>query len=140
MFLPCGYMYYTLLFCRRFRYTHLTSDHKQIVDNKYIGLSSRAYFKNFIFVFNFNIGFYYRAYFLKFFVGPRSISQGHWYPLFRISDDTAHRFENQGGLIFAYALLSLTHDNPQSHLWLLGPGPFQKIVTNYISNMDSVTL
>ena len=40
--------------------------------------------------------------FLSVFVGLRLILWGHWYPLFRTSDDSAaHGFQNQGGIIIA---------------------------------------
>ena len=48
------------------------------------------------------------VHFLKVFVGPRSILWGHWYPLFRTSDDSAHGFQSQGGFI-ACVLLLLAH-------------------------------
>ena len=58
----------------------------------------------------------------KVFVGPWSILWGHWYPLFRTSDDSAHGFQSQGGSIITCILLSLVCNVPQSHLWLPGPG------------------
>ena len=60
--------------------------------------------------------------FFEVFVGPRSFWWGHWYPLFRTSDDSAHEFQSQGGSVVTYALLSLVCNNPQSHLWLPGLG------------------
>ena len=56
--------------------------------------------------------------FFFFFVGPRSILWGHWYPLFWTLDDTVHGFQSQGAFIVACALLSLAHNDTQSHLWL----------------------
>ena len=47
---------------------------------------------------------------------------GHWYPLFRTSDNSAQEFQSQGGSIVTYALLSLACNDPQSHLWWPGPG------------------
>ena len=43
---------------------------------------------------------------LFFFVGPRFILWGHWYPRFRTSDDSVHEFQSQGGFIVTCALLS----------------------------------
>ena len=40
----------------------------------------------------------------------------HWYPLFQTLDDSAQKFQSQGGLIIACALLSLVCNVPQSHL------------------------
>ena len=39
-----------------------------------------------------------------------------------LDDSAAREFQTQAGLIVAYALLSLVHNNPQSHLWLPRPG------------------
>ena len=46
----------------------------------------------------------------------------HWNPLFQTLDDSAHKFQSQGGSIAACALLSLECKDRQSHLWLWGPG------------------
>ena len=46
---------------------------------------------------------------------------GHWYPLFRTSDDSAaHGFQSQSGFIVGCTLLLLVCYDPKSHLWLLG--------------------
>ena len=34
----------------------------------------------------------------------------------------AHEFESQGGFNVACTLFSLVRNDPQSHLWFLGPG------------------
>ena len=41
-----------------------------------------------------------------------------WYSLYRTSIDSAHGFESQGGSIITCALLWLTCNDPQSHLWI----------------------
>ena len=56
--------------------------------------------------------------FFKVFIGPMSILWGHWYPLFRTSDDSAQGFQSQDGLSDTCDLLSLAHYNPQSYPWL----------------------
>ena len=53
---------------------------------------------------------------------PLVILWYHWYPLFRTSNDSAHKFQSKVGFIVACALLSLVCNVPQSHLWLQGPG------------------
>ena len=63
-----------------------------------------------------------KFFFQKVFIAPRSISWGHWYPLFPTSDDSAHEFQSQGGSIVTHALLLLACSVTQSHLWLLGLG------------------
>ena len=45
----------------------------------------------------------------KYFVGLRYILCGHWFPLFRISGDTAHEFQGQGGSMYIDALFSRLH-------------------------------
>ena len=47
---------------------------------------------------------------------------GHWYPLFRALDDSAHEFKSQGGSIITCTLLLLALNDPQSHPWLVGLG------------------
>ena len=37
-------------------------------------------------------------------------------------DDTDHEFQSQGGLIIVCTILLLACNDPQSHLWFLGPG------------------
>ena len=52
--------------------------------------------------------------FFQVFVGARSISWGHWYPLFRTSDDSAHEFQSRS--IFACTLVACAQWSPKSSL------------------------
>ena len=38
------------------------------------------------------------------------------YTLLRALDDSAHRFQGQGGFIITCAVLALAHNDPQNHL------------------------
>ena len=55
--------------------------------------------------------------FKKVSVGPRSILWGHWYPLFPLSDDSAHGFQSQGDFFVTYPLLLLACNDPQSSIY-----------------------
>ena len=54
------------------------------------------------------VGFFYRV-----FVGPSSILWGHWYPLFRTSDDPSHEFQSQDGFIVTCAVLLFACNDPR---------------------------